>query len=81
MDAGARALRSSLRTMCPRRAADLLREAALPEEEARCVYEGDVRGRSVLELAGELNCSPETVKRRRRAAYRKLLDYGAYRDG
>lgn len=81
MDAGARALRASLARMCPRRAADLLSEAGLPPEEAYCVYQRDVRGRSVLEIAGELHLSPETVKRRRRAAFRKLQDHSAYRDG
>ena len=37
-----------------------------------CLVECDVRGRSCVQVAFEMNLSPDTVKKYRQKAYRKI---------
>lgn len=37
-----------------------------------CLVECDVRGRSCVQVAFEMNLAPDTVKKYRRKAYRKI---------
>jgi len=46
----------------------------LPPHETFCLSECDVRGKSCVEAAFSLHVSPETVKKYRRQAYRKMAD-------
>ena len=46
----------------------------LPDEEAACLIECDVRRRSYVQTSDRLHISPETIKKRRRRAYEKMAD-------
>lgn len=45
----------------------------LPAQEQYCIIECDVRKRSCVEVGRTLYVSPETVWRRRRSGYAKML--------
>lgn len=72
MDKQHRAIRAQLSAMAPRRAVAYIRSFELPPDEMACLVECDVRGRSCVQVAFEMNLSPDTVKKYRRKAYRKI---------
>ena len=72
MDDRTRAVREMLRSMCPAASIPYIRSFQLPEEEELVLIEIDARGKSVQQVAQDRSLSPETVKRRRRRALRKL---------
>lgn len=74
MDKMHRQIRAELRGMAPRRAVEFVMSFDLPDEEAVCVIECDVRQKSYTQLAQQLFVSPELIKRRRRSAYHKIAD-------
>ena len=74
MDDRTFAVRNMLRSMCPSASIPMIRSYQLPEEEEKVLIECDARGKSVQQVAQELNMSPETVWRRRRAALLKISE-------
>lgn len=72
MDKQHRAIRAKLSSMAPRRAVAYIRSFELPPDEMACLVECDVRGRSCVQVAFEMNLSPDTVKKYRQKAYRKI---------
>lgn len=72
MDPQHRHIRAQLSSMAPRRAVAYIRSFELPPDEMACLVECDVRGRSCVQVAFEMNLSPDTVKKYRRKAYRKI---------
>lgn len=74
MDQQHRAIRACISGMAPRRAVEYIRSFELPDEEAACLIECDVRRRSYVQTAERLHISPETIKKRRRRAYKKMAD-------
>ena len=69
-----REIRALLSSMAPARAAQAVRLVGLPPDEETAVLAVDVHGQSCLQTAARLHVSVDTVKRLRRAAYRKLQD-------
>lgn len=61
-----------LRSMAPSRSIPYIRSFQLPEEEELVLVECDAKGKSVQQVAMEINLSAETVWRRRRSAFRKI---------
>ena len=74
MDKIHRQIRAELRGMAPRRAVELVMSFDLPDEEAVCIIECDVRQKSYAQLSRQLFVSPESIKRRRQSAYHKMAD-------
>lgn len=72
MDDRTFAVRQMLRSMCPSASIPYIQSFQLPEEEELVLIEIDARSKSVQQVAQELNLSPETVWRRRRAALLKI---------
>ena len=72
MDKQHRAIRAQISSMAPRRAVAYIRSFELPPDEMACLVECDVRGRSCVQVAFEMNLSPDTVKKYRQKAYRKI---------
>lgn len=72
MDDRTHAVRDLLRSMAPAASIPYIRSFQLPEEEELALIEIDARGKSVQQVAQARNLSPETVKRRRQKALRKL---------
>ena len=69
-----REIRAMLQGMAPKRAIAWIQSFELPPHETFCLSECDVRGKSCVEAAFSLHVSPETVKKYRRQAYRKMAD-------
>lgn len=67
-------IRTMLQGMAPKRAIAWIQSFDLPQEEAQCIAECDVRRRSCVEQAFRMNVSVDVVKRRRRTAYSKMAD-------
>lgn len=63
-----------LQGMAPKRAIAWIQSFELLPEEAFCLRECDVRGKSCVEAAFSLHVSPETIKKYRRRAYGKMAD-------
>lgn len=74
MDSTHRAIRTKLATMAPKRAVAYIQSFELPEEEAACLIECDVRRRSYVQAGERLHLSPESIKKRRRRAFAKIAD-------
>ena len=72
MDTRHKTIRSSIATMAPKRAVEYIRSFELPPDEASCLIECDVRGKSCVQVAFDMSLSPDTVKKYRRRAYRKI---------
>lgn len=73
MDKARMELRRKIRKMPPPHAVELVAAFQLPPQEAFCIIECDVRKRSCVEVSQQLYTSEETVKRRRRAGYEKMI--------
>ena len=74
MNSQHRSIRAQLSSMAPKRAVAYILSFELPQDEAYCLIECDVRGKSRVEVAETLHVSPEYVKTRRRRAYSKIAD-------
>nr|DAE15058.1 MAG TPA: ECF sigma factor [Siphoviridae sp. cty3u30] len=75
-----RELRARISTMAPKRAVAYILSFELPDDEAACLIECDVRRRSYAQVCALLHLSPEAVNRCRRRAYQKIIDgQGEYR--
>lgn len=60
--------------MAPKRAVAYILSFELPADEAACLIECDVRGRSLVQVAAQLHMSVDGLAKLRRRAYRKLAD-------
>lgn len=67
-----RAIRALLTTMSPKRAIEYIKSFELPQDEETALIECDVRRKSCIQAAETLHISPDTVKRYRQRAYRKI---------
>ena len=67
-------IRAELSAMAPKRAVAYILSFELPEDEAACIIECDVRGKSYAQVCEALHLSPEAVNRCRRRAYQKIAD-------
>ena len=76
-----REIRAMLQGMAPKMAIAWIQSFELPQEEAQCIAECDVRGKSCVETAFSLHVSPETVKKYRRRAYGKIADGMKFKNG
>lgn len=74
MDSQHRAIRAVLSRMAPKRAVSYIRSFELPPDEETCLIECDVRQKSIVQVADMLHVSQETVKKRRKSAYAKIVD-------
>lgn len=68
------AIRAMLSSMSPKRAIGYIKSFELPEDEETVLIELDVRGKSCVQISQQLHVSPETVKRYRQKAYKKISD-------
>lgn len=64
-------IRAELSAMAPRRAVEYILSFELPQDEAACLIECDVRRKSYAQVCEALHLSPEAVNRCRRRAYKK----------
>nr|DAR54859.1 MAG TPA: ECF sigma factor [Caudoviricetes sp.] len=67
-------IRAELSAMAPRRAVEYILSFELPQDEAACLIECDVRRKSYAQVCEALHLSPEAVNRCRRRAYQKIAD-------
>ena len=67
-------LRTKLGEMGPKRAIAYICSFSLREDEEKFLIEREIKGKSISQIARENHVSPETVKRRRKAAFKKMLD-------
>lgn len=67
-------IRAELSAMAPKRAVAYILSFELPQDEAACLFECDVRRKSYAQVCEELHLSPEAVNRCRRRAYQKIAD-------
>ena len=74
MNSQHRAVRALLQSMSPRRAEAYIRSFRLPQEEELFVLECDVRGKTYVQAARDNAVTPESIKRLRQRAYRKIAD-------
>ena len=74
MDAQHKLIRAQLSTMAPKRAIDYIQSFDLPGDEAVCLIECDVRGKSLVQAAAKLNLSVDGLSKLRRRAYGKIAD-------
>nr|DAE35163.1 MAG TPA: ECF sigma factor [Caudoviricetes sp.] len=74
MDSQHKRIRAELSAMAPRRAVEYILSFELPQDEAACIIECDVRRRSYAQVCEALHLSPEAVNRCRRRAYKKIAD-------
>lgn len=72
MDRRSMEVRRRLRDMAPATSIPYIQSFQLPAEEELVLIEADARRKSVQQIAMEANMSVESVKRRRKAALRKL---------
>lgn len=60
--------------MSPKRAKRFVWSFELQPDEAACLIECDVCGKSCLQVAEQMHVSPEFVKKKRRSAFAKIAD-------
>nr|DAM16859.1 MAG TPA: ECF sigma factor [Caudoviricetes sp.] len=72
MDSQHKRIRAELSAMAPRRAVEYILSFELPQDEAACIIECDVRRKSCVQVAFERNLSVDAVKKYRRRAYHKI---------
>nr|DAH26572.1 MAG TPA: ECF sigma factor [Caudoviricetes sp.] len=65
-------IRAELSAMAPRRAVEYILSFELPQDEAACIIECDVRRKSCVQVAMERHISTDSVKKYRRRAYNKI---------
>ncbi len=58
--------------MAPKRAIAYILSFELPDDEAACIIERDVRQKSCVQVAMERSLSVDAVKKYRRRAYQKI---------
>jgi len=74
MDKQHRAIRAQLSSMAPKRAVAYVLSFKLPQDEAACIIECDVRRKSCVQVADMLHVSVDGLAKIRRRAYTKIAD-------
>nr|DAE43869.1 MAG TPA: ECF sigma factor [Caudoviricetes sp.] len=74
MDSQHKRIRSELSAMAPRRAVEYILSFELPQDEAACIIECDVRQKSCVQVADMLHVSIDGLAKMRRRAYAKIAD-------
>jgi DNA-directed RNA polymerase specialized sigma24 family protein len=74
MDSQHKAMRAQLSSMAPKRAIAYILSFELPEDEAACIIECDVRRKSCVQVADMLHVSVDGLAKIRRRAYTKIAD-------
>lgn len=74
MNSQNRTIRALLSSMGPRRAEDYIRAFDLRDDEAQYIIEREALRWSVQQIAAAHNVSQETVKRRRKSGFQKIID-------
>ena len=74
MDSQHKAMRAQLSSMAPKRAIAYILSFELPDDEAACIIECDVRGKSCVQVANILHVSLDGLYKIRRRAYQKITD-------
>ena len=69
-----KAIRTKLSTMAPKRAKAYIQSFELPPDEEYCLIQCDVRRQSYTQVSGQMNVSPEYIKKCRRRAFAKIAD-------
>lgn len=72
MDSQHKQIRAQLSSMAPKRAVAYILSFELPQDEAACIIECDVRQKSCVQVAMERSLSVDAVKKYRRRAYHKM---------
>lgn len=67
-----RAIRALLTSTSPRRAIEYIKAFELPPDEETAIIECDVRRKSCVQVAETLHVAPDTVKRYKQRAYKKI---------
>lgn len=60
--------------MAPRRAVEYILSFELPQDEAACIIECDVRRKSCVQVADMMHVSVDGLAKIRRRAYTKMAD-------
>ena len=74
MDSQHKQIRAKLSSMAPKRAVAYILSFELPEDEAACIIECDVRRKSCVQVADMLHVSVDGLAKIRRRAYAKITD-------
>lgn len=74
MDSQHKRIRAELSAMAPRRAVEYILSFELPQDEAACIIECDVRQKSCVQVADMLHVSVDGLAKIRRRAYAKITD-------
>lgn len=74
MDIKCAAVRHVLTHADPLTCIKIVKTFCLLHDEEECIILHDIKGQSVQQIADRLCISPETVKRRRRSGYLKIVD-------
>lgn len=61
--------------MAPRRAVEYILSFELPQDEAACIIECDVRRKSCVQVADMLHVSIDGLAKMRRRAYAKIANW------
>nr|DAZ48009.1 MAG TPA: ECF sigma factor [Caudoviricetes sp.] len=67
-------IRAQLSSMAPKRAVAYVLSFKLPQDEAACIIECDVRRKSCVQVADMLHVSVDGLAKIRRRAYTKIAD-------
>ncbi len=73
MDAKCAAVRYVLSRADPITAVKIVRTFSLPDDEEECIILHDIKRNSLQQIADRMCISPESVKRRRRSGYLKMV--------
>lgn len=74
MDSQHKQIRARLSSMAPKRAIAYILSFELPEDEAACIIECDVRRKSCVQVADMLHISIDGLAKMRRRAYTKIAN-------
>jgi DNA-directed RNA polymerase specialized sigma24 family protein len=74
MDSQHKRIRAELSAMAPKRAIAYILSFELPDDEAACIIECDVRQKSCIQVADMLHVSVDGLAKIRRRAYTKIAD-------
>jgi len=74
MNSHSRTIRALLSEMGPARAESYIRAFDLYEDEALYIIEREAKRKSIQQIADEHHVSQETVKRRRKSGFSKMMN-------
>lgn len=65
-------IRDLINQQPPLKRVAFIQSFGLTEEEESCILLKEVRGKSIIQISDTLNCSPQTVYRRRKSGFLKI---------